>query len=241
MVVSSGTDNTTWGSVFWASPRSAWTPETWPPPAAWDANPYTGGPSGTHLVLSGSADPGLGLAMSKDYSVDPASGWISIRYTINATKAVQAAPWEDTRVPRGGLAFFPAGSALSPGPLTITTTAGINWFDDSSESASSPDGAKATADGSGGWSAYALNGVLFLKKFANVPVSQEAPGGEGEIDIYPGAGFLEVEVQGPYTSIAAAGSLPWSIQWRVAKIPSTVTVSAGSSTLVSFAEQQAAM
>ncbi|HEX7597101.1 MAG TPA: hypothetical protein VF518_02740, partial [Polyangia bacterium] len=241
MVISSGTDNTTWGSVFWPAPRSSWTPKTWPPPAAIDSDPYTGGPSGNHLVLTGATDSSMGISMGKDYSVDGASGWITIVYTINATKAVKAAPWEDTRVPRGGIAFFPAGTSLTTGPLTtMTTVSGINWFDDAAKSASSPNGSKAYGDGTGGWAGYAVDGVLFLKRFTDQPASALAPS-EGEVDIYPGAGFLEFEVLGPYTSIAAGGNLPWTIQWKVVKIPSSVTVSVGSTTLVDFATQQAAL
>ena len=52
-----------------------------------------------------------------------------------------------------------------------------------------------------GWTAYVLDGNLFLKKFTDQPASAQ-PTGEGEIDVYPGAGFLEFEVQGPYTQIA---------------------------------------
>jgi hypothetical protein len=234
------TDPTQWGSTFWTSPRSDWKPNTWPPPASIDTAAYTGGPSGDHLILASSVDPTMGISVDKDYSVDGASGWIHIAYTINVTSAFKCAPWEDTRVPRGGLAFFPAGALLNAGPLTLTTVSGIVWFDDSSMSATSTNGSKAIADGTGGWSAYAVGGVLFLKKFTDTPVSALAPS-EGEIDIYPGTGFLEVEVEGPYTAIPAKGSLPWSIEWRVAKIPSSVTVAAGSSTLVDFAKQQAAM
>jgi hypothetical protein len=233
-------DLTQWGSTFWTSPRSDWKPSTWPPPASIDANPYTGGISDNHLIVSSATDATMGFSISKDYSLDSASGWIHITYTINATKALKAAPWEDTRVPRGGLAFFPAGTSLTKGPLTMTTSSGIVWFDDASKSATSSSGSKATADGSGGWSAYAISGVLFLKKFTDTTASAQVPN-EGEIAIYPGTGFLEIEVQGPYTSIAANESLPWSIQWRAVKIPSSVTVAAGSSTLAAFAEQQAAL
>jgi hypothetical protein len=213
---------------------------TWPPPASIDTNAYSGGLSGNHLIVASATDPTMGFSVAKDYSVDATSGWINITYTISPTGAMKAAPWEDTRVPRGGLAFFPAGSALTQGPLTLTTISGVVWFDDSSKSATSPDGSKATADGSEGWEAYAVSGVLFLKKFVQLPASALAPS-EGQVDIYPGSGFLEVEALGPYTSIPAKGSLTWSVQWRVAKIPSSVTVSAGSATLVSFARQQAAM
>ena len=55
------------------------------------------------------------------------------------------------------------------------------------------------------------------------------------------SGFLELEVQGPYTSIPAGGSLAWTIAWRIVKIPTSVTVSAGSTTLADFAKQQAAL
>jgi hypothetical protein len=238
-IIPSGTDNTTWGSVFWPAPRSSWTPKTWPPPAAIDSDPYTGGPSGNHLVLTGATDSSMGISMGKDYSVDGASGWITIVYTINTTKAVKAAPWEDTRVPRGGIAFYPAGTSLTTGPLTtMTTVSGINWFDDAAKSASSPNGSKAYGDGTGGWASYAVDGVLFLKRFTDQPASALAPS-EGEVDVYPGVGFLEFEVLGPYTSIAAGGNLPWTIQWKVVKIPSSVTVSVGSTTLVDFATQQA--
>src|ERR1039457_830905 len=233
------TNNTTWGGVFWTSPQKAWA-SFWPPPAALDSDPYAGGISGNHLVLDSGTYAALGVSVSKDFSADSATGWITISYTIKASTAVQAAPWEDCRVPRGGLAFFPAGSSLSKGPLTMTESAGIDWFDDAAKTATSPTGAKAIADGSGGWSAYALGGNLFLRKFTNTPASAQAPG-EGQDEIYPGSGFLELEVQGPYTSIPAGGSLSWTIAWRIAKIPTSVTVSAGSTTLADFAKQQAGL
>jgi hypothetical protein len=236
-----GLDPTTWGSVFWTSPRSAWTPVTWPPPPNIDNAPYTGMISGTHAVFSGMADTSIGVSMAKDYSVDGTSGWITIAYTIKATKAQKAAPWEVSRVPRGGMAFFPVAS-VTKGPLTITQTGSsptMVWFDDAAMTATSPNGDKLYADGSGGWTAYVRNGNLFLKKFTDIPASAQ-PTGEGEIDVYPGNGFLEFEVQGPYTMINASGTLPWSIQWKVVKVPSNVTISAGSSSLVTFVQQQLA-
>jgi hypothetical protein len=240
IIMPAATDPTTWGSVFWTSPRSAWTPMTWPPPTAIDSATYTGSISGTHALFTGPTDTSIGVGMSKDYSAD-SSGWIKIAYTINATKAIMAAPWEVSRVPRGGIAFFPVGSSVTKGPLTITQsgTPPIVWFDDASKSATSPNGDKLYADGSGGWTAYVLNGNLFIKKYTDQPASAEAPM-EGEVDVYPGNGFLEFEVEGPYTQIAASGHLPWSIAWRVVKVPSSVTVAAGSTSLVDFVMQQLA-
>ena len=227
--------------MFWTSPRSAWNP-TWPPPAPIDNAAYTPTISGSHLVMTGSTDPTLNVAMVKDYTADATSGWITINYTIDATKAIKAAPWEVARVPRGGLVFFPLGTAssLAAGPLTVTQSGGAVWFDDASKKATSPSGDKLIADGAMGWEAYALSGVLFLKRFTDTPLSAQVPSPEGEICIYPGTSWLEFEVQGPYTQIAANGNLPWKVQWKVVKIPTSVTVAAGSTTLFSFAQQQAA-
>ncbi len=246
MVVSSGTktDQTDWGAVFWTSPQTAWgtasSGTNWPPPAEIDKNAYTGGISGAHLVLDSFPYATLGVSVSKDFSADSATGWITIAYTIKASKAIQAAPWENCRVPRGGLAFFPSGTSLTKGPLTMTESGGMVWFDDASKSAKSPSGDKAIADGSGGFMAYALGGNLLVRKFTDTPASAQAPK-EGEDEIYPGEGFLELEVQGPYTSIPAGGSLSWTVAWRIVKIPSSVTVSAGSTSLAEFAKQQAAL
>jgi len=243
MMVTTASDPTTWGSVFWTSPRTkTWMPE-WPPPAAIDNGPYTATIAGTHLTLTGAADTSLGVSMAKDYSVDSASGWITIKYTINSSKAQSAAPWEVSRVPRGGIAFFPLGTAssLKAGPLTVTQSGGMVWFDDGQKTATSSDGSKLVADGKDGWEAYVFGGNLFLKRFTDQPVSLQAPNGEGEICLYPGASWVEFEVQGPYTAIPASGSLPWTVQWRLVKIPSTVTVAVGSATLVSFVQQQLAI
>src|SRR5262249_20153126 len=73
-MVPPASDPTTWGSVFWTSPRSAWTPQTWPPPAAIDNGPYAATISGSHLVLTGSPDASIGVAMRKDYAADPTRG-----------------------------------------------------------------------------------------------------------------------------------------------------------------------
>ena len=239
LIMPAATDPTTWGSVFWSSPRSDWKPELWPPPATIDNAAYTGSISGTHVLMEGGTDTAIGVGMSKDYAVNGATGWITMAYTINATKALKAAPWEVSRVPRGGIVVFPAGTAVNKGPLTITQSAGMVWFDDAPKTATSPEGAKLYADGSGGWTAYVVGGNLFVKKFMDQPASAQASG-EGEVDVYPGAGFLEFEVQGPYKQIAAGGKLPWSISWLVAKVPSTVTVAVGSTTLVDFIQQQVA-
>jgi len=97
------------------------------------------------------------------------------------------------------------------------------------------------ADGASGWFAYALGGNLFVKKYPDVLPAAFATG-EGDVEVYADtSGYLELEVQGAYTSLASGASLPWTVQWRVVAIPSSVTVAVGSSSLVTFVQQQVAM
>jgi len=237
LIMTAATDPTTWGSVFWSSPRSDWPPPKWPPPTAMDSAAYTGSISGSHVIVTGMNDATIGVGMTKDYSADAATGFMTNTYTIRASKALKAAPWEVSRVPRGGIVFFPVGTSLADGPLTVTRSGGIAWFDDAPKTATSPEGDKCFGDGAGGWTAYVLNGNLFLKKYTDQPASAQAPM-EGEVDIYPGNGFLEYEIQGPYTSIAASGTLVWTTRWRAVKVPSGISVAVGSTALVDFAKQQ---
>ena len=241
------------GSTFWTSPQSAWDgvsggDNVWPPVAASDGSAYTAAITDNHLVLTGSADATLGASVKKDISADSATGWITIAYTITATKAIQVAPWQITRVPRGGLAFFPiTASATVSNPTTWTLSASndLEWLDDSTQTSVTSDGPKIVADGgapgqSNTWLAYALSGKLLLIKYPDVPSSAFAPT-EGDTEIFPGDGYIELESQGAYGSLAANANVSWTVQWRVVAIPGNVTASAGSATLASFAQQQAAL
>jgi hypothetical protein len=234
------------GSTFWTSPQSAWPSGTWPPVASIDGNAYTPSVRGRHLLMTGSENAALGARVEKDFSADDKSCSIALRYSIRASRPMTAAPWEITRVARGGIAFFPQGdrTRLAAGPLspyTTTTTAATSnvvWVDDSTKAAVPAGGAKLIADGTGGWLAYALGDVLFIKHFTDVPPASFAPG-EGDIEIYAGSDYLELEVQGAYTHLTKGKSPPWTVRWRAVAIPSTVSVAAGSATLLAFAQQHA--
>jgi hypothetical protein len=238
LLTGSSVNPTNWGSTFWTSPQSAWRPSNWPPVPEIDNQAYTGRIDGNHVVLDGPTNATMGVSASKDFSADAATGWITITYTIHSTAANTMAPWQVTRLFPGGLVFFPSGTAdMTPGPLTLTKSGSTTWFD----SATLPTTAgKAYGDGSGGWIGYVNGGILFLQKFTDVQTTAQAPG-EGEIEIYAGQGlgYFELELQGPYTSLAAGDSLPWTVKWRVVRVPSSVTVAVGSQTLVDFAQQQA--
>jgi hypothetical protein len=220
--------------------------------AAIDGNAYTPTVAGNLLTLKGSIDPTLGAGVTKEISADSGTGWITLTYTINAgaTKAIQAAPWQITRVPRGGLVLFPLVSIITNSnsltTWTLSPSGGYEWIDDSTQTSVQSAGPKIIADGgiagqTTTWLAYALNGNLLLIKYPNAQAGTFAPS-EGDTEVYPGAGYIELEAQGTYAPIAAsASSSPWPVQWSVTAIPSTVTVAAGSASLLKFVQQQAAM
>jgi hypothetical protein len=229
-----------WGSTFWTSPQAAWdgmasTTGDWPPPAPVDSSPYTGGISASHVVLTSSPYQTLGVTITKDFSADSATRWVTLTYTITSSGNLTVAPWEVSRVVRGGIAFFPPGASANPGSLTLTTASEVTWFDDAGGGSSG----KALADGSGGWLAYVVGGVLFLKRFQDVVAQQQAQG-EGEIELYadPANRYLELEVQGPLTNLAPGGTLPWTVQWRAVRLPTTLTPAVGNPELVAFVRQQ---
>jgi hypothetical protein len=239
------------GSTFWTSPQSAWDgvaggDNVWPPVAAGDGSPYTAAVTDNHLVLTGSADATLGASVKKDISADSTRGWITMAYTITATKAIQVAPWQITRVPRGGLAFFPvtaSATVSNPTSWTLSASNDLQWLDDSTQTSVTSAGPKIVADGgaagqSSTWLAYALGGNLLLIKYPDVASSAFAPN-EGDTEIFPGDGYIELEPQGAYGSLAANASVSWTVRWRVVAIPGNVTVSAASETLASFARATA--
>lgn len=247
--LSGGSASNTSGSTFWTSPQKGW-PTIWPPVAAVDGDPYTPDISGNHLIATGSADPSLGASVTKDFSADDGTCWVTLIYTITATKAITVAPWEITRVPHGGIAFFPLGDSdkLVPGPLLAyvttdtTTLPNMVWFDDTAKTASNAGGSKLIADGEDGWLAYALDGNLFIKQFPDTLSGSCAPG-EGDVEIYADAtaGFLQLEAQGAYSALAQGESLSWTVRWRVVPIPSNVTIARGDASLLEFAQQQLAL
>ncbi len=232
LLAGTAVNGSNYGSTFWTSPQSAW---TWPPPAAIDSSAYAASINGDTVVMVGGSDPALGLAVDKAFSADAASGWITIGYTVRntGTAAVSVAPWEITRVPTGGIAFFPLGSGGVAGnsTLTVSQLGAELWFDSATQGAQDQ---KLFADGGGGWSAHAAQGHLFVKRFVDVPAGGAASG-EAEIEIYSGAGYVELEVQGVLTSLAVGASLVWTTEWKVVPIPAGIPVESGSAALVELA------
>ncbi len=238
--VLTGTDAnaTNYGSTFWTSPQSDW---TWPPPPEIDSNPYAASVDGGTLILRGSENPALGVRVTKVFSLDPVRGVVSITYGIDnvGASARSLAPWEVSRVHLSGEVFFPTGigahSADSGPPLLTQQASGATWFD--ADAATVTANIKYFADGSRGWLAQESGGLLFVKKFSDVPPVSQAPG-ESEIELFVSGdrAYVELENQGAYAPLAPAASLQWTVRWYLVQTPPGVDAAVGSAELVAFVD-----
>lgn len=227
-----------YGSTFWPSPQSRW---TWPPPEVLDSQPYTATAGGDTVRLVSGEDPRTGLRVEKEFFPGK-GGRFCLSYTMtNITDSVMnQAPWEITRVRKGGLLFFPVGDNplgkkyFDPAPVSVVD--GIAWYEDGERRPSN--NLLTTAEGTDGWAAYAVDGKLFVKKFPKVARQDIAPG-EGEILFYVSkeADYIEFEIQGKYQSLRPGERSAWRVEWIVVAIPGNIKVVNGSPLLVNFVRE----
>jgi hypothetical protein len=233
-----------YGSTFWTAPQSDW---HWPPVAELDTAPYSASTEAAGFTLVGPVVTSIdgvvaGLAVTKRFSADFAKNAIVAEYTLVNTSSVakRVAPWEITRVARGGLTFYASDSApMQAGerPLLPSTRSGDTyWFQHDERT---PVEGKLNADGKG-WVAHVTpERALLIKTFPDIQQSQAAAG-EGEVEIYanlnvkaPNA-YVEVENQGAYSEIPAGGSLQWTVRWYLRALPENVSAAPGSADLLDF-------
>jgi Domain of unknown function (DUF4380) len=227
-------DSSNYGSTFWSSPQSDW---SWPPPSQIDPGAYTSALSGGVLTLTSATATSLGLAVTKQFSMDGNTGEVTLRYGMvnQGSKAHAFAPWEITRVAAGGLTFFPMGDGSpakgSQDLLKLTISDGVAWFDYDAKTISNDQ--KVYADGAEGWIAHVDGDLLLLKAFGDTTPAEAAPG-EAEIELFANAGhtYIEVENQGAYANIAAKSTSQWTVRWFLQKLDPSVSVAVGSADLL---------
>jgi hypothetical protein len=219
------------GSTFWPSPQT-W---AWPPPVEIDSAPYAAvvDTKGS-IALTGASNRETSLKVSKRFTADLLEEAIRLEYTMtnDGPGEVEWAPWEITRMPATGLAFWPTGSPpTGDAPLLCQSALGHTWCDPRETQGE----AKLFADGAGGYLAYALGDRLLVKQFQDQPASAMAPG-EAEIELYvnPDHSYIEVENQGAYARIAPGHSVSWKVTWYVRQLPAGLSASPGSPDLVAF-------
>lgn len=200
------------GSTFWTSPQKEW---NWPPVQEFDKRPYQVEESKDGFVLTSEVSQRLGFRVRKEFVADTKDKAIVITYSIinESDSERQVAPWEITRVPNtdGSLIFFQSPlSGITPADLmSFEEKFGAVWYQPDSANGNR----KINADGEG-WLAYANDGLLLVKKFDNLTPDQPAPG-EAEIQVYVNRGktYIELESQGPYTTLHPHGELQWTVRW----------------------------
>jgi hypothetical protein len=225
-----------WGSTFWQSPQSDW---NWPPSVNLDQNAYDGGISNNKIILLSQVDGNYhtNLQFRKTFYADLADTSITVIYTMinTGSSAHKYSPWELTRVPAGGMFFFPIGDGSLSGAFAsqFEDFNGIEFFKYTGDE---PASQKMFGDGAEGWTAFVNDDrAIMIKKFSDVPSDKQATG-EKEVELwYNGPGsYLELETQGEYKNINANDSLVWTVKWLVRKVPSGISLDKGSSDLVAY-------
>ena len=207
------------GSTLWTAPQSDW---GWPPYEVLDNQEYEVERSNGLLKMTSKPDPKSGLQMEKSWQ-SMENQCIQIKYQLLNVSGREKAvgPWEVTRVPCGGLAFFPDGGAGNvPGSnlKADLQKEGINWI--SIDKNPIPDHRKLFSTASEGWLAYALDGVLFVKQFPDTKPEDYSPK-QGEVEIYINKekSYTELENQGAYQVLKPGESFRYEVNWYLISIP----------------------
>jgi hypothetical protein len=250
-----GTDvnASSYGSTFWPSPQSSWySAKTWPPIPEVDTAAYTGSINDNVIEMT-SPIATLGTVANSQFTVTkrfkpvPNSGAVDVTYTIKniGAVAITVAPWEISRVKGGGgLTFFGKGTSdptynndYDRANFVVVEVDGLYWYKCFALSTAA---SKCFADGAGWLAHVTATNLLFLLAFPDIQPSQAASG-EAEIEFYNKKGdgnYVELEPQGASTTIAAGGTLEWTVRWKLRQVPSGVPVDVGSPELATFTAQQ---
>jgi len=109
------------------------------------------------------------------------------------------------------------------------------WYDQ--DATVGEPGNKFFCDGKG-WLAHVVDGeMLFIKKFEDVAVGKAAPN-EAEVEVYTASdqSYTELENQGVYANILSKDSVNWRVKWFARKLPASVEVKVGSTSLTNYIE-----
>lgn len=223
-----------WGATLWPSPQSEW---KWNPENFhWDHHAYEAAIEGDTMVFTGpdaAVDNGDRFHFVKRFWANPEDTTISLKYSLVNTsgKSIKKGLWELTRVPVGGLSFWPTGPGGCWGELSGATEEAIGhtWYLRESEDGT---GLKFFADGSDGWFAHVDDERrLYIKTFEDVDQADFAPG-EGEIELWVADDYIELENQGVCRDIPDGEELVYELLWYLRDLPEDMDVSVGSQELV---------
>lgn len=222
----------TGGATFWLSPQAIW---EWPPVPAIDGDAYqVTVAENTIQTVGGPATVGsASVHVEKSFAADLVNEGVNIVYEIHNDGAapVSFAPWEISRHARGGFTFWPGARAPDAGAeweFEPTLIEGVYYWNDAGKAQSD---VKISADGEEGWVAHVSGSLLFVKTWTPVPAADIALN-QGEVELYLGDGFVEVEMQGPEAEIAPGAASSFEVKWFVRALPDGTDVSEGSADLL---------
>lgn len=214
-----------WGATYWTSPQSDW---GWPPVVEVDSAPYRVIASNARQIVVASLPAKIGerhFIVEKRFAVGPQDDVIDTFYSIEnvGSASFQMANWEISRVPPGGLTFYPTGEAELNGiaphsAAPIHKEFGTTFYDH--EAFQGDKCLKLHADGKGGYLAHLQGDLLLLKAFDDTLPAEQAPG-EGECEIFANEDgkYVEIEVQGPYATIQPQGRSTFRVRTFVVPLP----------------------
>lgn len=219
------------GSTLWTAPQSDW---GWPPYDVLDNQEYQVEQKGDLLKMTSKPDQKSGFQMIKTWKAFGKQS-IEIEYQIKniSGKPKSVGAWDVTRVPCGGLAFFPDGGAGKVPESSLKSDLqknGIKWI--SIDKNPITDHQKSFSTACEGWLAYALNGLLFIKQFPDTNPEKYSPQ-QGEVEIYVNKEktYTELENHGDYQVLKPGESLSYKQTWLLIPIPETMNTEAGNQEL----------
>jgi len=224
-----------WGSTFWVSPQAIW---FWPPPKGFDQVPYQYSSIESVARFEGMDSVKTKISFLKQYTIDTTSNAFLLSYTMmnNDSASKVVAPWEITRVPYGGITFFPKGEIIRSG-VTLKDTLETSWLLGNSLDFEGKD-TKVFADASKGWIAHLQGRKLLVKVFENIDTKKDSPGEESEIEIYLSKGnYIEVEQQGKKRKLNSKEFYTWNVKWFLIEVPENIKTDQISAELLALAAQ----
>ncbi|MEL7160431.1 MAG: hypothetical protein AAFN92_06720 [Bacteroidota bacterium] len=205
--------NLQWGSTVWTSPQSTW---KWPPPATFDAEPFTWELLRDSVILLESArDPDSQLRMRKRISLGPDADVGLTYWLINeGVSTVRVAAWENTRLPYAGYLEFAADSIRFRQDSTPVVTRDSTHYIYLDDRHRGPE--KVFADLAADSVTFYRDG-LFLRKFAGITHLFHTAPEQAPLEIYfnPEAGFMEFELQGEYKLLEPGEHVSLRTRWKV--------------------------
>ena len=226
-----------WGATLWPSPQSEW---NWnnPNKLVWDHGEYNASIQEDTMTFTGkevSVDNGDSFYFIKHFWASSSDTTLSMHYSMVNTsgRTIKKALWELTRVPVGGLTFWPTGPGGTWGDLAPACEE-INdhaWYDRESKDGSN---LKFFADGKDGWFAHVDDfGTLYIKTFEDVDRSEFA-NKEGEIELWVADEYIELENQSACRNIAPNEQLDYRVKWYLRPLPANIETTPGNMELVDY-------